>query len=146
MLRCMPTTTSTPPAVALDDYRRAVSVKEATCDPAKAAAALDRVLHHLGAGSMDSLSKAMDKSRQTIRYWKKQNHDMDPEVVWQIAGYYASDPLPSTPEELQAALRGEIPGQVELFNLFYDDNNVAAATWLLTHRSGSFRWGNDVAA
>lgn len=120
---------------------------------ARAAASLRAVLKERGHGSIEELRQALAVSRTTIRNWRPGGEWLpNPDIVRQIATAYAvAVTLPDldtaaapTAGRVLTSEQAELAD--ELFDLFYSDNERAAATWLIVHNPAYFRCNTGVNA
>lgn len=107
----------------------------------RAAHALDLVMRVRGHGAGVELQAAMNLSRSSLHDYRKGKVLMSPETVYRLAVIYASEPIPSSPSEVDAIIAaGDLSAADDLFPRFYSDDHRDAVTWLSEHRSRYFAW------
>jgi hypothetical protein len=126
---------------------RAIAALATDDEAARARAALRTALNERGHGSVEELRAPLGVSRGSFHDWRSGKVPVSPMAVYRIAVIYSSDPMPTTPEEVDALIAtGDLDRADELFQAFYSANHRDALTWLLAHNPAYFRWSDQVPA
>lgn len=129
------------------DIFRTIAALATDDEAARARAALRTVMNERGHGSVEELRIPLKVSRGSFHDWRSGKAPLAPMAVYRIAVIYSSDPMPTTPEEVDTIIAtGDLTRADELFQAFYSDNHRDALTWLLMHNPAYFRWNEQAPA